>query len=264
MTAPTAVLAVTSTASWYPPEGLLQRGTLVLLPGRGENPAVYERFGRRLAADAYVVHILDTTPGEDEARLAADIAQVTQSAAAPLVLAGSDTGALRALAAAVHPVLHINALLLAGTALEGDRTSLSDPSDLSDWDSELGVRTACPTHRGRLDADAAFGRGSLADPVPTGLAQAAEQAVPQLGALPVLLVHGEADTVSPVAAVRRLASSLPGSVLATVADGRHDALNDISHRSVAATVIQWLERLRGGAHLPTVITVTATQPVDGK
>ena len=257
MTAPASVIAVTSTASWYPPEGLLQRGTLVLLPGRGENPAVYERFGRRLAADAYVVHILDTTSGPDEARLAADIAQVTQSAAAPLVLAGSDTGALRALAAAVHPALHIDALLLAGTALEDDGPSLSD------WDSELGLRTACPTHRGRLDADAAFGRGSLADPVPTELAQAVEKAAPQLGALPVLLVHGEADTVSPLPAVRRLASSLPGSVLATVADGRHDALNDISHRSVAATVVQWLERLRGGAHLPTVVTVTATQPVDG-
>ncbi|WP_034091666.1 alpha/beta hydrolase [Streptacidiphilus albus] len=258
MTAPASVVAVTATASWYPPEGLRQRGTLVLLPGRGENPAVYERFGRRLAADAYVVHILDTTPGQDGARLAADIARVSRSAAAPLVLAGSDTGALRALAAAVHPALHPDALLLAGTALEGDGASPTD------WDSELGLRTACPAHRGRLDADAAFGRGSLAEPVPTELARAAAEAAQQLGALPVLLVHGEADTVSPVPAARRLASSLPGSVLATVADGRHDALNDISHRSVAATVVQWLERLRGGAHLPTVVTVTATPPVDGE
>ncbi|MBC3839185.1 alpha/beta hydrolase [Streptacidiphilus sp. 4-A2] len=251
MTAP----AATHTASWYPPEGLLQRGTLVLLPGRGEHPAVYERFGRRLAADAYVVHILDTGPGTQEERLVADIAQVTQGAAVPLVLAGSDTGALRALAAAVHPALHIDALLLAGTphGVDGPSAALA-----SDWDGELGARTACPTHRGRLDADPAFGRGSLADPVPTALTDAGERATAQLGPLPVLLVHGEADTVSPLPAVRRLASSLPGAVLATVADGRHDALNDISHRSVAATVVQWLERLRGGAHLPVVVTVTGT------
>ena len=254
MTAPTATApAVTRTAGWYPPEGLLQRGTLVLLPGRGENPAVYERFGRRLAADAYVVHVLDTAPGLDEERIAADIAQVIEGAAVPLVLAGSDTGALRALAAAGHPALHVDALLLVGTALE----SAGSTAEVADWDSELGVRTACPTHRGRLDADTAFGRGSLADPVPTELAEAADKAAAQLGALPVLLVHGEADAVSPLPAVRRLASALPGAVLATVADGRHDALNDISHRSVAATVVQWLERLRGGADLPVVVTVTA-------
>ncbi|QMU77375.1 alpha/beta hydrolase [Streptacidiphilus sp. PB12-B1b] len=250
----TAAPAATRTASWYPPEGLLQRGTLILLPGRGETPGVYERFGRRLAADAYVVHVLDTAPGQDGERTAADIARIAQGAAVPLVLAGSDTGALQALAAAVYPALHADALLLAGTALD------ADGAPLTDWDSELGARTACPTHRGRLDADAGFTRGSLAEPVPAALADAAERAAAELGSLPVLLLHGEADPVSPVAEARRLAARLPQAVLATVADGRHDALNDISHRSVAATVVQWLERLRGGADLPVVVTVTAPAP----
>ena len=245
MTAP----ATTRATQWHPAEGLLPRGTLVLLPGRGEHPGVYERFGRRLAADAYVVHVLDTDPDQPLADTVAEVARLAGDAAAPLVLAGSDTGALRALAAAADPALRIDAVLLAGTPLEVDAASITD------WEDELTARTACPTHRGRLDADPGFGRGTLADPVPAGLAQAAERALRQLGELPVLLVHGAADAVSPLAGARRLASELPQALLATVTDGRHDAFNDISHRSVAATVVQWLERLRGGPGLPVVVTL---------
>ena len=248
----TAPATTTRGTGWHPPEGLLPRGTLVLLPGRGENSGVYERFGRRLAADAYVVHVLDVG---DSADVVAEVARLALDAPAPLVLAGSDTGALRALAAAADPALQPDALLLAGIAVGGDGQSVGD------WERELTARTACPTHRGRLDADPGFGRGSLAEPVPAALTEAADRALRQLGALPVLLVHGEADPVSPVAEARRLASALPRAVLATVADGRHDALNDISHRSVAATVVQWLERLRGGPRSPAVVTLsTAGRP----
>ena len=31
-------------ASWTEPEGLNPRGTVIVVPGRGEEPAVYERF----------------------------------------------------------------------------------------------------------------------------------------------------------------------------------------------------------------------------
>ena len=41
--------------AWDEPDGLIPRGTVVVIPGRGETPAVYERFGRRLAGDAYRV-----------------------------------------------------------------------------------------------------------------------------------------------------------------------------------------------------------------
>lgn len=40
---------------WNEPDGLIPRGTVIVIPGRGELPAVYERFGRRLASDAYRV-----------------------------------------------------------------------------------------------------------------------------------------------------------------------------------------------------------------
>lgn len=243
------------TASWYPAEGLVRRGTVVLLPGRGEHPGVYERFGRRLAADAYVVHVLDVAADQDVERTAADVARTAEGAATPLVLAGSDTGALHALAVAARQDQEVAALLLAGTALADSSGSAGSRDD---WAAELAARTACPAHRGRLDADPEFARGSLGEPVPAALAAAAEAALPRPG-LPVLVVHGAADEVSPPAAARRLAARLPGAHLATVVEGRHDALNDIAHRSVAATVVQWLERLRAGAHLPVVITVEEPQ-----
>jgi alpha-beta hydrolase superfamily lysophospholipase len=241
--------AATRTASWYPSEGLLQRGTIVLLPGRGEHPGVYERLGRRLSADAYVVHVLDVAGSLELTRTVADLAQVGQGSAAPLVLAGSDTGALRALAVAADPSVHLDGLLLVGTPLGHDGASTDD------WEAEVAVRTACPAHRGRLEADPEFDRGALDGPVPAELSAAGAAAVPLLSPIPVLLVHGEADAAAPVAEARALAARLPRAVLATVADGRHDALNDLSHRSVAATVVQWLERLRAGSHLPVVVTV---------
>ncbi|MFI0507495.1 hypothetical protein ACH3WN_32360 [Streptomyces albogriseolus] len=39
--------------AWDEPEGIAPHGTLVVLPGRGEHGGVYERFGRRIAADGY-------------------------------------------------------------------------------------------------------------------------------------------------------------------------------------------------------------------
>jgi len=45
----------TPVTGWNEPDGLIPRGTVVVIPGRGETPGVYERFGRRLAGDAYRV-----------------------------------------------------------------------------------------------------------------------------------------------------------------------------------------------------------------
>ena len=38
--------------AWNESDGLIARGTVIVIPGRGELPTVYERLGRRLAGDA--------------------------------------------------------------------------------------------------------------------------------------------------------------------------------------------------------------------
>jgi alpha-beta hydrolase superfamily lysophospholipase len=243
MTEPVTLPAV---RSWFPAPELHPRGTIVLLPGRGEHGGVYERLGRRLSADGYAVHAADSTPGDDLGVLARLVAETTASAAQPIVLAGSDTGALQALALAAAPGHRPAGVIIAGLAYPGTMPQRS-------WDEELEARTACPTHRRRLTEDTRFVRGALTGPVPAALLSA-ELPLNRIS-LPVLLLHGDADPVTAPAVARSIATRLPRAELATIHEGRHDILNDIDHRSVAAHIVQWLERLRSGPDRAPVVVV---------
>jgi alpha-beta hydrolase superfamily lysophospholipase len=224
-----------------PPEGVRARGTVVVLPGRGEHGGVYERFGRRLAADGYRVRALDRAPATVSAARAAVAAVLdgSDSAAAellrPWVLAGSDSGAVLALAVAADTAA--DAVVVAGYPLPVGYAADSA-------DAEIEARTSCPVHAGRLRADPRFAAAALDGPVPGGV---------PLGtvAVPVLALHGDADAVSPYPAARAVLSAVPDAVLVTLAEGRHDAFNDRSHRTAAAHVVLFLEDLRAGAAVAT-------------
>jgi alpha-beta hydrolase superfamily lysophospholipase len=246
-------------ASWTEPEGLSPRGTIVVIPGRGERPGVYERFGRRISGDAYRVHAV-ANPAEDAA-LAEQQVLTLLDGPKPVVLAGSDTGALFAAGLVASGRLSgASALVLAGLptaaaateaearAGQGADADGEAAADGSSWEAELEARTACPTHRGRL-AGPVLRRGALYEPVPDGWLDLADlKAVP----VPVLGLHGAADTVSPLAAARERYAAAPHAELVSIAGGRHDAFNDITHRTAAATVILFLERLRLGTDLPPI------------
>ncbi len=240
--------------SWAEPEGVAARGTLVVIPGRGEQPAHYERFGRRIAADGYRVHVV-TDPTQDTALT---LSQVTDQLAgpqvpAPRVLAGSDTGALFAAGlAAAGQVAALDALVLAGLPA----TEAGAGAESGSWDDELENRTACPAHRARLTA-VGVRRGALYEPVPPGWTERADlSAVTQ----PVLAIHGADDPVSPLAAARARYAAGPAELVA-IAGGRHDVLNDVTHRTVAATIILFFERLRLGAGLPVIAIRETLSPV---
>jgi alpha-beta hydrolase superfamily lysophospholipase len=238
----------TSAASWTEPEGLLARGTLILAPGRGEQPEVYERFGRRISSDAFRVHVA-ADPVTDAALAESQVKQQLDGSGAtvpgPVVLVGSDTGALFAAGLlASGTVSGVDALILAGLPADG-RAGDTAPAD---WDDELGARTTCPTHRGRL-ADGLVRPGALYEPVPEGWADRADLArITQ----PVLGLHGTDDPVSPLSAVRARYAAAPNADLVSVTGTTHDALNNATHRTVAATVILFLERLRQGAGLTPI------------
>ena len=236
------------------PAGLLVRGTVVVVPGRGESRATYERFGRRLAADAYRVRVVDP-PALDAAdlpgsldRFGAALAAATEgtapdgpdgAAVRPLVLAGADTGALAVAALLARPesggAPRPDAVVLAG--LPGRTAATTDTATRED---ELDVRTSCPTHRARLTDDTGFSRGALAGAVPGPLLTAAYDS--EL-AVPALLLTGEADPLADRAALDHAAKSWPRARLAVVRGGHHDVLNDLQHRSVAAEVVTFLETL---------------------
>ncbi|MGW3570240.1 alpha/beta hydrolase [Streptomyces sp. NPDC000941] len=252
----------TTVHSWQPPAGIAPRGTLLVLPGRGEHGGTYERFGRRLATDGYVVHALGTTPESTAWEvLVAARAAVGEHSVAPLVLVGSDTGALQALhaAAAADPPLAPAGLILAGTALTPPTgptppTGSAGTGEAPGWDAELAARTACPTHRKRITDDQAFVRGRLFGPVPAHL-------LPETRPdLPALVLHGEADPVSPLEQARELAGRLPRATFGVLHEGVHDVLNDATHRTTAATVVLWLERLRADRTLRPLLTLESGAP----
>jgi len=232
--------------SWSEPDGIAPRGTLIVIPGRGERPELYERFGRRIASDGYRVHAV-ADPTLDAALTTAQV--LNQAAEVrPYVLVGSDTGALFAAGlVASGQVTEVDALVLAGLPAAGEPGD-ADRAALASWDAELDTRTACPAHRGRL-AGPGLRRGALYEPIPEGWTALAD-----LGrvAQPVLSVHGADDPISPLAAARPRYAAAPRAELVSIVGGKHDTLNDIMHRTVAATIVLFIERLRLGKDLPPI------------
>lgn len=238
------------------PTDLRERGTVVVLPGRGETPAVYHRFGRRIAADAYRVRILagpfSGDPPELATRLVTGVADLGEDLTRPLVLVGVDASAaaLAALVATdqITPV-RPDAVVLAG--LPGHGSHDIGP----DWASELAVRTHCPTHRAVLGEDESFHRGALADPVGDDVLDLAYDST---SALPHLILVGDSDPIADQDALARLTKALPVARLVTVREAHHDVLNDLQHRSVAAETVGFLEALRNGPPLRPIISVKAS------
>jgi alpha-beta hydrolase superfamily lysophospholipase len=222
------------------------RGTVVLVPGRGEQAEVYRRFGTRLSVDAYRVHVV-TDPTVDVDITRGQIASLTDGAAQtrPIVLVGSDTGALFAASLVATGEFEPDGLILAGLPLAQDRDLVP-----ASWDDELDARTTCPTHRGRL-SDSLVAPGALYEPAPESWLTQAELGLIDL---PILGLHGRDDPITPLDAVRDAFASAPDAELVGIADARHDVLNNQSHRTVAATIVLWLERLRLGRALPVIAT----------
>lgn len=241
----------TAVASWTEPEGVLARGTLIVVPGRGESPEVYERFGRRISADAYRVHVT-ADPAGDAARVEAQVKDLINGPG-PVVLAGSDTGALFAAGlAASGQVSGVDALILAGLPA-------GEAGPAAGWEEELGARTTCPTHRGRLDGGLVR-PGALYEPVPEGWAERADLAKI---AQPVLGLHGADDPVSPLADARARYAAAARAEFVSVTGTTHDALNGATHRTVAATVVQFLERLKASPDLTPIATRELPPPGRG-
>jgi alpha-beta hydrolase superfamily lysophospholipase len=229
------------TVSFDNPPHLAARGTVVVLPGRGEDATVYERLGLRLSFDAYRVHVLDD-PTRDPAAATTAVKALLDDPT-PHVLLGSDTGALFAALLVAERTVTVDGLVLAGLPVTPVR------GEAPDWEAELEARTTCPTHRARLTDDVAFSRGALwTAPPPDWPDRANPAAIP----VPVAGLHGADDPLSTLDDARAWFSRLPHGELVSLAGTAHDALNNQTHRTAAAVIVRFLERLRLGANLPPI------------
>lgn len=229
-------------ASWAPPA--VARGTVVVVPGRGETEAHYARLGRRLSADGYQVEVLDGLAPDAAAVARAwhRLAEDGRLEARPRVLLATDVSAaaaVAALAGVAAAAVEADGLVLAGAA-PGEGV-LADAAPETGVDEAVAAHTACPVHRAVW---AEHGEAALAA---LGTSTDAARDWPLrrwVAALPTLVLHGEDDAIAPARDVLDLVRGFPRARVVTVRAGVHDVLNDAAHRSVAAEVVRFLEALR--------------------
>jgi alpha-beta hydrolase superfamily lysophospholipase len=255
-------MTVVSYLDFAAPAGLRVRGTVLVVPGRGESVDTYRRFGSRIASDSWFVRVVDASvTGELFADGLSKLAGALDDAVAdlaeewchPLVLIGSDISAA-ALAALVSrgdqsAAWWPDALVLAAIPGYGEHATGSD------WESELEARTQCPVHREVLRSDTEIVPGSLSGAVDDLLL---DEAYAATAAVPQLLLIGDDDPLADRPALVRMADALPSARLSVVRAGRHDILNDVQHRAVAAEVVGFLEALRGGSPIQPVISIASS------
>jgi len=238
------------TTRWTEPEGVRPRGTVLVFPGRGESAAAYWRLGARLAYDAYRVVVVAPPSAA---------AEITEETVRPIVALGSDSGALDAVAFARGHRGSVDAVVVAGVPTGGEGDALA---------GAVESRTACSVQQGVLAADV-LGSGGFVVPPVAGLPALAAPTAPSPTApsptapsgqdvpvtVPLLALHGGQDAISPFEDAVGVYRSWGAAEVTVIETGLHDVLNDLPHRTVAAAVVEFLERVRLGAELPVVSKV---------
>jgi alpha-beta hydrolase superfamily lysophospholipase len=230
------------------------RAAVIFLHGYGEHTGLYHRYGFMLNEAGIDLWAVDQyghglSPGErgDFGSLAASSAlaeALTELAqrehpGLPLVAQGHSVGSLvtlfrllaepdryRAGVVSGAPLVPIPEMLDADTSLELDPSWLSSDAFYLDslaHDPLAFVNGDASTLTRELDA--AWDR--LGSELP-GLT------------VPTLAVHGEADPIAPVGAVRAYAQQIEALSLREFPGARHDVLNESVHRDVAEAVVEFV------------------------
>jgi acylglycerol lipase len=251
----------------WQPDGPV-RGAVVLLHGYGEHLGLYEAFARRLIADGLAVHAMDAvghgrSDGEraviaswsefaDDARSLVHLARA-QHPEVPLIVAGHSGGALAAMLLALRSPQILDALVLSGAPLLAQEwidaelasgaaeTMVGDPTEwMSTHPHYVHALLHDPlTWKGGFRRETLLAVRAVWPEIAAGLAQARP-------ALPVLLVHGEADPVVPVTDAHTVAQALPHARLRTFPGDLHDVLNEHDREAVHDVVATFLATLVAG------------------
>jgi alpha-beta hydrolase superfamily lysophospholipase len=235
------------------------RAAVIFLHGFGEHTGVYHRYGFALNAAGIDLWAVDQlghgqSPGtrgdfgsiDDSSALAealSDLAQ-QQTPDLPLIAQGHSFGAVVTLFRLLDAGDRYRAGVISGAPLapvaellDADSSFELDPSWLSADPFYLDAMENDPL--AFVDADGA----ALARELDRGWDRFGTD-LPTL-TIPTLAVHGENDPIAPIGAVRAYAEQIDTLRLTEIPGGRHDILNDVAHRDVAAAIIDFIGDVAG-------------------
>jgi alpha-beta hydrolase superfamily lysophospholipase len=230
------------------------RAAVIFLHGFGEHTGVYHRYGFALNAAGIDLWAVDEfghglTPGErgDFGSIEASIGLsdgLSELAAAatpdiPLVAQGHSFGAVATLWNLIDHPGKYRAGVISGAPLvpvpglvDADSTFEIAPSQLSADPFYLDLMENDPL--AFVDAD---GRPLARELVRCWDTFGAK--LPTL-AVPTLAVHGANDPIGPIGAVKAYAEEVEPLSLVEIPGGGHDILNDVTHREVAAAIVEFI------------------------
>jgi pimeloyl-ACP methyl ester carboxylesterase len=224
------------------------RGLFVVLPGRGDVASHYVRFGERLSFDGYTVVVSEMPVTDIDVAVRVWNAALAGGVDYPVrILLGVDVAAGFAATAVASGAVAPTALVLAGAATGATPADAAAVDSTVDATAEIQLRTSCPVHRQVLATSSASGFFD-------GAAVTSWPARDTPIAIPALVLHGAEDRLAPVDDVIEQTTAWGNRTVVTVVGGVHDVLNDIHHRTIAAELVSFAERLRVDPTAPEVLT----------
>ncbi|BBX34113.1 hypothetical protein MMAG44476_22257 [Mycolicibacterium mageritense DSM 44476 = CIP 104973] len=230
------------------------RAAVIFLHGFGEHTGVYHRYGFALNAAGIDLWAVDQfghglSPGtrgdfgtlEDSSALADALTALAATAhpGLPLVAQGHSFGSVVTLFRLLGQPDRYRAGIISGAPLvpipemlDPDTSLDLDPSWLSSDPFYLDALENDPL--AFVDADGA--------PLTRELDRAWDRFGAELPglAVPTLALHGSADVIAPVDAVRAYAEQIEPLQLIEYPHAHHDILNESVHREVAATIVDFI------------------------
>jgi alpha-beta hydrolase superfamily lysophospholipase len=230
------------------------RAAVIFLHGFGEHTGLYHRYGFALNSAGLDLWAVDQfghglTPGErgDFRSLEASSAlgeRLTELASAergeiPLVAQGHSFGSVVTLFRLLDAPDRYRAGVVSGAPLipvaglvDTDSTFALAPSQLS----------ADPFYLDSLEHDPLAFVDADGGPLTRELDRGWDRFGTELPALtvPTLAVHGSNDPIAPIGALRAYAEQIGPLSLLELEGGGHDILNDVSHREVAAAIVDFI------------------------
>jgi alpha-beta hydrolase superfamily lysophospholipase len=231
------------------------RAAVIFLHGFGEHTGVYHRYGFALNAAGIDLWAVDQfghglSPGprgdfgsiEDSAALAEALSAAAERErpGLPLVAQGHSFGSIVTLVRLLDLPDRYVAGVISGAPVVPIPALLDADSS---FDLDPGWLSADPFYLDALENDPL----AFVDADGAALARELDRGWDRFGAdlpslsVPTLAVHGEADPVADVGGIRAYAEQIEALTLTEIPDGRHDILNDTTHREVAAAIIEFVD-----------------------